>query len=146
MLCIWVQETARNFTPIAVRAMLHDMLQTDLQSYSTAFCLQVRLTWLHIISKLKSLLLCKDAKSSVCHTSSQNYKQTRSTRISVLKAISPGRSREKLKTLHLQYGFNVVEKLFLYIWPYRGDQYSRCARKLYSRRIHFRFQPYHQLP
>jgi hypothetical protein len=28
----------------------------------------------------------------------------------VLKAISPGRSREKLKTLHLQYGFKVVEK------------------------------------
>jgi len=65
MFCVWVQETARSFIPIAVLALPHGMLQTDLQPYSTGFYLQVHLTWIHTVSTLKSLLLCEDGKSSV---------------------------------------------------------------------------------
>jgi hypothetical protein len=36
-------------------------------------------------------------------------------RISVLKTMGLGSGSEKHKTLHLQYGFNVVEKWSLYI-------------------------------
>jgi len=69
MFCVWVYET-----PFAVLPLPHGMLQTDLQPYSTGFYLQVRLTWIHTISTLKSLLLCEDGKSSVTLLLKTTYK------------------------------------------------------------------------